>query len=276
MWLILLFGTITGLALGLTGSGGSIFAVPMLVYGLHVPLDQAVALSLLAVGATAAAGAVRGVYTRAVDARTGLLYALTGVVGAPLGVHFGGRIEDAARLAIFALLMIAVAVLMWRRAGRDHDVVRAAVFARVEDDQAGAACRHSPDGVLRLTAPCMMVLALGGFATGVLSGLFGVGGGFLIVPALQFTTGLSMHRTVATSLLIIAIVSASGVLAFFAGGGAVPAGTASGFIAGGLAGLWLGALLAARLSGAALRRGFAVLVLLVAFAVLLREATVFG
>lgn len=275
MWLIILFGTITGLALGLTGSGGSIFAVPMLVYGLHVPLDQAVALSLLAVGATAAAGAVRGVFTRAVDARTGLLYAMTGVVGAPLGVHLGSRIEDAARLVTFALLMIVIAVLMWRRAGR-ADVVRATVFARVEDDQAGAACRHSPDGVLRLTAPCMIVLALGGFATGVLSGLFGVGGGFLIVPALQFTTGLSMHRTVATSLLIIAIVSASGVLAFFAGGGAVPGGVAGGFIAGGLAGLWLGVLLATRLSGAALRRGFAVLILLVAFAVLLREATVFG
>src|SRR3569623_965719 len=133
-------------------------------------------------------------------------------------------------------------------------VGRAAVFGHMPDEQGDAACRYSPDGVLRLTAPCMLILALSGFATGVLSGLFGVGGGFLIVPALQLTTGLSMRRTVATSLLIIAIVSTSGITAYFARGGRVPADTTAWFIVGGLAGLGLGALLAGRLTGAALRR----------------------
>lgn len=273
MWLVL-FGILTGLALGLTGSGGSIFAVPMLVYGLHTPLAQAVALSLLAICATAAVGAARGLLTCAVDARTGLLYAITGVVGAPLGVKLGNHFDDAVRLVAFALLMMVIAVLMWRRASRADAVVRAAVFGRMREEQGDAACRHSSDGVLLLTAPCMAILALSGVATGVLSGLFGVGGGFLIVPALQFTTGLSMQRTVATSLLIIAIVSASGVSAFFIGGGSMPADMAGWFIAGGLAGLGLGALLAARLTGFALQRTFAVFALLVGIAVLLRESGV--
>ena len=275
MWLIILLGTITGLALGLTGSGGSIFAVPMLVYGVDTPLAQAVAMSLLAVAATAAVGAARGLFARAVDVRTGLLFAATGILGAPLGVGLGDFIDDVVRLSAFALLMIAIAVLMWRRAGLPDAVVRAAVFGHMPDEQGDAACRYSPDGVLRLTAPCMLILALSGFATGVLSGLFGVGGGFLIVPALQLTTGLSMRRTVATSLLIIAIVSTSGITAYFARGGRVPADTTAWFIVGGLAGLGLGALLAGRLTGATLQRTFAVFVLLVGIAVLLRESLAF-
>src|SRR3569832_528525 len=176
MWLIILLGTITGLALGLTGSGGSIFAVPMLVYGVDTPLAQAVAMSLLAVAATAAVGAARGLFVCAVVVRSGLLFAASG---------------------------------------------------------------------------------------------------FLIVPALQLTTGLSMRRTVATSLLIIAIVSTSGITAYFARGGRVPADTTAWFIVGGLAGLGLGALLAGRLTGATLQRTFAVFVLLVGIAVLLRESLAF-
>src|SRR3569623_768772 len=105
MWLIILLGSITGLALGLTGSGGSIFAVPMLVYGVDTPLAQAVAATASRDIATAAVGAARGLFARAVDVRTGLLFAATVILGAPLGVGLGDFIDDVVRLSAFALLM---------------------------------------------------------------------------------------------------------------------------------------------------------------------------
>src|SRR3569832_2232516 len=215
MWLIILLGTITGLALGLTGSGGSIFAVAKLVYGVDTPHAQAVGMSQLAVAATAAVGAARGLFARAVDVRTGLLFAATGILGAPLGGGRGDFIDDVVRLSAFALLMIAIAVLMWRRAGLPDAVVRAAVFGHMPDAQGDAACRYSPDGVLRLTAPCMLILALSGFATGVLSGLFGVGGGFLFVLVLFFLFWFLLCCFVLFLLLFFVFVCLCGFSVFF-------------------------------------------------------------
>src|SRR3569833_2504566 len=127
MWLIILLGTITGLALSLTGSGGSIFAVPMLVYGVDTPLAQAVAMSLLAVAATAAVGAARGLFARAVDVRTGLLFAATGKMGTPLGVGLGDFIDDVVRLSAFALLKNTNTEQKKHHAGLPDAGVRAAV-----------------------------------------------------------------------------------------------------------------------------------------------------
>lgn len=271
--LAILFGIIAGLALGLTGSGGSIFAVPMLVYGLHLSVSEAVAVSLLAVCAIASAGAVRGVLARVVEMRTGVVFAVTGMLGAPLGIRLGHQLDDSLRLGAFALLMLIVGVLMWRKArSEEAAVLRAEVFARPTGDDAGPVCRYTPEGALRLTAPCMLVLVVSGFATGVLAGLFGVGGGFLIVPALRLTTGLSMRRTVATSLMVIALVSASGAVSFFAGGGAAPWTAAGLFIGGGLCGLLAGAFLAARLASATLQRIFAVFIVFTGAAMLVRES----
>ena len=144
--LSLLFGVIIGFALGLTGGGGSIFAVPLLVYGLGMPAHEAVGVSLMAVGATALGGAVVRLQRREVEVRAALVFGLAGIVGAPLGTRVGGQLPSALLLSGFALLMLAVAARMWRQATRrpaEARIVRAG-DAPVEEGS-GAACRLNPN-----------------------------------------------------------------------------------------------------------------------------------
>ena len=271
----LLYGALIGLALGLTGGGGSLLAVPLLVYGLGVSASQAVGTSLAAVGAVAAAGAVQRWRAGQLETRVGLIFAAGGMLGAPVGSWLGRRIPQPALLTGFALLMVAIAARMWRQAVRDPRSA-AAVRARVEADgadDAGPFCRFDPAGRIRLDSRCGRALVVAGLLAGVLSGLFGVGGGFIIVPALVFFTGMSAHRAVATSLLVIALVCASGVASFFVGGGALPLGTTALFVVGGLAGMAGGTLTARRLSAAGLQKVFAVAIVAVAVFVLIKNLT---
>lgn len=262
----LLFGAIVGLSLGLTGGGGSIFAVPLLVYGLGARPREAVGVSLAAVGATALAGAVQRLRAGQVEVRTGLLFAAAGMVATPAGTLLAGLIPEAALLVLFSALMVIVAVRMWLRASRrpeEASVVRAA-DAPLGEGESGAACRRDPSGKLAMTSRCAVVLALAGLATGVLSGLFGVGGGFVIVPALVLTSGMDIHRAVATSLMVIALVSAAGVASYLVSGRELPWESTGLFVAGGVAGMSAGSLLARRLSGPGLQKIFAAAMLIVA------------
>ncbi len=117
--LSVLFGTIVGFSLGLTGGGGSIFAVPLLVYGLSVPAREAVGTSLAAVGATALFGAVQRLRTGEIDLRVGLLFAAAGMLGAPAGSWIGGRVPEPALLVI--ALVSASGVASAVAAGRALD-----------------------------------------------------------------------------------------------------------------------------------------------------------
>ncbi len=211
MILSLLFGLIVGFALGLTGGGGSVFAVPLLVYGLGVPAHEAVVISLAAVGTTALGGGLARLRTGEAELRTAFVFGLSGIIGAPLGAWLSPRFPEAALLAGFALLMLAVAIRMWRQASRRPEETR---LVRAGADlgcrYTGPACRYDPAGQLQFTSRCAARLMLTGSATGLLSGLFGVGGGFLIVPALVLVASLPMRRAVATSLWVIAIISRSG------------------------------------------------------------------
>lgn len=261
-----LFGIVVGVSLGLTGGGGSIVAVPLLVYGLSVAPRQAVGVSLAAVGATALAGAVHRLWRREVEVRTGLLFAAAGMLGAPVGTAVGRRVPEALLLLLFAALMLWVAARMWRKASRrpeEASVVRAPVqrSSRVE---AGPACRRDPAGSLRMTSRCGVVLASAGVGTGVLSGLFGVGGGFVVVPALVLVSGMDIHRAVATSLLVIALVSASGLASLLVAGEPLSGPLVLAFAGGGVGGLALGTVLGRTLSPVALQKGFAVVIVVVA------------
>ncbi len=108
-----------------------------------------------------------------------------------------------------------------------------------------------------MTAPCALGLTAAGLGTGFLSGLFGVGGGFLIVPALMFATGMDIRRAVATSLLVIFLISLSGSTAYVIGASGVPFRVLGLFLVGGLAGLEIGGWAGKRMSGPRLQRGFA-------------------
>jgi uncharacterized membrane protein YfcA len=263
--LSLLFGILVGFSLGLTGGGGSVFAVPLLVYGLTMPAHEAVGVSLVAVGATALAGAIVRLRQREVEIKTALLFGIAGMIGAPLGTGLGAKLPAELLLVGFALLMALVAARMWRKAVRNPEqtpIVRAG--ESVSDSAGGPTCRVNPAGHLTLNSRCMLMLALSGGITGLLSGLFGVGGGFLIVPALVLMATLPMRRAVATSLLIIAIISAAGSASYLLAGRPLALEVTILFVLGGLAGMGFGAKLSHRLAGPQLQKLFAIMMISVA------------
>ena len=265
-----LLGVLVGLSLGLTGGGGSIFAVPLLIYGLGVAPRDAVTVSLVAVAATAAFGAIGASRAKLVEYRAGLVFSAGGILAAPLGVRASRFVSESTIVTAFAGLMVIVALLMWRNASRrpaDAAVVRAG-FLPGADDTDGPLCRLSPDQRLRLNAPCSAVLTVSGLGTGILSGFFGVGGGFVIVPALTFVTQLGIHRAVATSLFVIALVSLAALGSVLALGAPPPVKLVAWFGGGGLVGMYLGRLVAQRIAGPSLQRIFAVAILTVGVVVL--------
>lgn len=175
-----------GLTLGLLGSGGSILTVPVLVYLAGEPAKVAIAESLAIVGAIALVGAVPYAVQRSIDWRSAVFFGIPGIVGTYGGAALSAYVSATAQLVLFAGVMLLAAVLMFR--GR----------------QPGPA---GEEGVRRQP---VAIVAAEGLAVGVLTGLVGVGGGFLIVPALVLLGGLSMRLAVGTSLLIIAAKSFAG------------------------------------------------------------------
>ena len=267
MWLLsLIFGSLVGFSLGLTGGGGAIFAVPLLVYGIGLPARAAVGVSLATVGATSAVGFLQRWRIGMVEFPTGLLFAGAGMIGAPLGAWLAEQIPGNVLLVLFAGLMLVVAVAMWRKAGS----ASSGLPVIHDGDDAGPTCRRDPQGVLRLTSRCALLLVAVGLATGVLSGLFGVGGGFVIVPALVFFSGMGMQRAIGTSLLVITLVSISGTTSHLLAGQDLPLETIALFTAGGVAGLFAGAWLARRIAGPTLQRVFAAAIVAVAAFVVVR------
>ncbi len=247
-------GSLVGFSLGLVGGGGSILAVPLLVYLVGVPSPHfAIGTSAVAVAANAAISVVG--HTRAGNVRwpCASVFAAAGVAGAFAGAQLGTRVDGQALLAAFAVLMVVVAVLMLRR--RDDGV----------------------DRRVRLNRGNAPALAGTGLAVGMLSGFFGIGGGFLIVPGLVFATGMPMLQAIGTSLVA---VTAFGVTtaATYAWAGLVDWGLAAVFVGGGvlgsLAGARAGRALAKRRG--ALTRVFAGLIFVVAGYMLARSFGLIG
>lgn len=270
----LLFGLVVGFSLGLTGGGGSIFAVPLLVHGLAMPVHEAVGVSLAAVGTTALGGAIVRLRRREVELKAALLFGTAGLVGAPLGSALGAKLSANLLLGGFALLMLLVAARLWRQAVRrpaETKVVRAGDDALDPGADSGPACRVNPTGGLTLTSRCALVLTLSGVLTGLLSGLFGVGGGFLIVPVLVLAASLPMQRAVATSLLVIAIISTAGIVSHLLAGRPLALTVTAWFVLGGLVGMGLGSRLSRRLAGPRLQKLFAMVMAGVAVCMLIAQ-----
>ena len=267
--LAILFGCVVGFALGLTGGGGGVFAVPLLVYGLAVAPREAVGISLAAVGGTALAGVVPRLWRGEVELRTGLLFAVAGMIGAPIGSYISTLFPETVLLVMFGVLMLIVAWRMWAKTVNSQ--MAAGVCAtESQSEQDRSACQRDEDGTLRLTSKCARLLMLVGLLTGLLSGMFGVGGGFVIVPALVLFSGMEIHRAVGTSLLVIFLISISGVTAYVTAGGELSLTITLEFLTGGLLGIWFGGLVAKRIKGPTLQKVFAVAVALVASFVIVK------
>lgn len=250
--LSVLFGGLVGFALGMTGGGGSLLAVPLLVYGLSVAPREAFGISLAAVGATALVGVVPRIIARQAEVGTGLIFAAAGMVGAPAGTWLAGMIAEPVLLMLFAGLMLLIARSMWKSstANSSHE-------PDATTNKRPATCERTETGSLKLNSRCAVLLILLGLATGVMSGMFGVGGGFVIVPALVMFAGMTIHRAIATSLLVIVLVSVSGVASHFVAGRGISPSITGMFIAGGVLGMSAGGRVARRLPAAALQRVFA-------------------
>jgi hypothetical protein len=260
--LAIFFGAVVGFALGLTGGGGGVFAVPMLVYGLDVPPREAVGISLAAVGGTALSGLITRLRRGDVEVRTGLIFAAAGIIGAPLGSYLARWLPEQWLLVSFGVLMLVVAWRMWCKSRQSAD--DSVLCAAAESDTDRSACQRDAAGTLRMTSRCARLLLLVGLGTGVLAGLFGVGGGFVIVPALVLFSGMQIHRAVGTSLLVIVLISISGVTSHVIGGGSLSLSITWKFLVGGFIGMALGGVAARKLQGPTLQKVFAVAVVLVA------------
>lgn len=268
--LSLVFGAVVGLSLGLTGGGGAIFAVPLLVYGLHVPAKDAVVISLISVGSTSFVGFLHRWQLKEVDVKTGLIFAVAGMIGAPIGTWLATLIPDVALMVMFAALMLIVAVLMWQQ-GQNKTELNEHSSVVEHPAATQATCQRDVRGQLKLTSRCAWMLMGLGIFVGIQTGLFGVGGGFLIVPALVLFSGIPILHAVGTSLMVISLVSISGIVSQLYSGRTISLEVTCLFIVGGIIGLFLGQRIGKRISPPLLKKVFAVVIMFVAVFVLVRN-----
>ncbi len=231
-----------GLSLGLTGAGGSIITLPVLVYLANVAPRVAVPMSLIIVGAAAATGAIQRMASREICLTTAVIFALSGMIGAGLGAPLTHLVSPRVLMIIFAGLMLFVAVRMFRSAGE-------APQAETKSWQAKASA---------------------GLAVGVLTGFIGVGGGFLLVPALVKFAGLKHREAVGSSLAIIFFNCLSGLL-FHLGHASVDWKLAAFFTVLACLGVVVGSHFASKVPTRHLRRIFAWMVVFTGIFVLWRN-----
>lgn len=234
-----LLAALIGLSLGLLGGGGSILTVPIFVYVLGFGAKEAIAMSLAVVGATSLFGAVSHWRAGNVNVRVALIFGVVAMAGTYLGARLAVFFSGAAQLILFALVMLVAAFFMFR-----GPPVTAS--ARAED----TAIRDMP----------LALIVVEGIAVGVLTGLVGVGGGFLIVPALVLLGRLPMKQAVGTSLLVIAMKSAAGFYGYL-GQVEVQWAFMTLFTAVAVSGIFAGTYLVRFVSQAQLKRAFAVFLL---------------
>ena len=245
-------GSLVGFTLGLIGGGGSILAVPLLVYVVGVSSPHvAIGTSAIAVAASAAANLAGHARARTVKWGCALVFAVSGMAGAALGAQVGKMIDGARLLGLFGALMVVIGVLMLRprRSGSDPHVRLSA----------------------ETRATLLPWLIGGGLVVGALSGFFGIGGGFLIVPGLIGATAMPLINAIGSSLVSVTAFGAT-TAASYAWSGLVDWPLAFMFVAGGAAGGLVGTRLARRLAGHkhALTRIFSGIVIVVGIYVIAR------
>ena len=250
MILSLFLGAMVGAILGLTGAGGGILAVPALVFGMNWPMQQATPVALIAVAGSAAIGALEAFRKRLVRYRAALFMAAAGVPTTVVGAFLARSLPQRLLLGLFAAVMLIVAVRLLRQ------TVRGRTAAPVQSHLCVA--RLNPaTGRFDWTWKTAVALAATGSLTGLMTGMLGVVGGFIIVPMMRKLTDVSMHGIVATSLMVIALVGSGGVVATTLHGGAFPMQIALWFTAATAVGMLGGRLISHRVAAHHVQIGFA-------------------
>ncbi len=196
-------GLFVGLVLALTGAGGSILAIPLLMFSLNLNLVQAAPIALLAIMSAAGVGAIQGLHAGKVRYKTALLIASFGITFAPIGVWLAQRVPIIMLSLCFAAILMHVAIRTWQQSAQT---------LHSGENKSAPACSINPaTSKLFWTASCTKRLITTGAVTGLLSGMFGVGVGFVIVPSLQKVSNFNAQTIIATSLTVITLVSAGSV-----------------------------------------------------------------
>jgi uncharacterized membrane protein YfcA len=242
--LALSLALLIGVSLGLLGGGGSILTLPILTYAVGMETKQAIAASLFVVGVTSATGAIAHARAGRIRWRTGVLFGAAGMVGAFAGGRVAAYIPGVVLMLLFAAMMVATGFAMLRGRG-------AKTSTKATDLAIGK-------------------VLVEGVIVGLVTGLVGAGGGFLVVPALVLLGGLPMELAVGTSLVVIAMKSFAG-MAGHLGHADIDWPITLAVTAAAVAGSLLGGRLAGRIPGPILRRGFGVFVLVMAAFVLSQE-----
>ena len=204
MVLVLILGIGVGLLMGLTGAGGGILSVPILVTGLGWSMQQAAPVALVAVAVGATVGAVDGFRQGLVRYKAAMLMAVVGIPMTRLGLHWAQEVPGEGLKVVFAVLLLHLGRRMFKQAGSGK------LFEEWGPLRVALINQHTGRFIWTPSTALLMVGI--GAVTGLLSGLLGVGGGFFIVPMLKKFTRLSMSGIVATSLFLIALVSGGGAI----------------------------------------------------------------
>jgi len=244
-----------GLSLGLLGGGGSILTVPVFVYVLGYDPKLAIAMSLPVVGATSLLGAAAHWRAGNVRLETAALFGVVAMVAAYIGARLAHLLTGAVQLSLLAVIMVAAAISMFVNARRS-------LSATAAEAPAGRAAS------LRLLIPVALVV-------GLITGIVGIGGGFLIVPALVLLGGVAMKQAVGTSLLVIAMNCASG-FAGYIGRVEIPWSFVLSFLAVAAIGILLGTSLARRVPQRALKQAFAVFLIVMGTFILVQNRRAFA
>jgi uncharacterized membrane protein YfcA len=245
-------GALIGFVLGTTGGGGSLLAIPLLVYGLGIEARAAAAMSLVVVAGAALVGVYQRRASGMIKVRAAVVFSGVGSIGAWVGA-FGHRfVRSETVLLLFGVLMLLAVWLMWRL---DVELPEAAPQESCAD---------------RFPRSCWAKVVTVGLLAGLLSGFFGVGGGFIIVPALTVVLGFPIRTAVSTALLIIALISVGGLF------GPLQAGPVDWpltglLLLGGVFGMSGGSWVAQRVPPAAITRSFTVIAIAVAVAILVHN-----
>lgn len=248
--IIVSLGTLVGFLLALTGAGGGILAVPLLIFGANLTVAQAAPIALLAVGISASLGAGIGFHGGVVRYKAGILMGVTGLVFAPVGIWLSHQLNNTLMTIIFSVVLLIVSYRTFNKGKSDSNSADTEFSSKV------ACVRNNTSGKFIWTSSCARSLSLSGMVTGILSGLLGVGGGFVLVPALRKYTDLTMKSVVPTSLFVISLVSLFTV-ASSAVFGNLKWDVGAPFAAGALTGMAVGYFVSKKLNGVHMQKAFA-------------------
>ena len=256
-------GIFVGLLMGLTGAGGGSLSVPLLVFALHLKVAEAAPIALTAIALAAGVGALLGYKNKILRYRAAIFMALFGLLISPLGLWLAQRIPNHPLLILFSCTLFYVSTRLYLEARNE-------ILGIQPKAQLPPPCLlNTQYGKLNWNIPCARALMFSGGLAGFLSGLLGVGGGFIIVPALKRYTDLPIQSIVATSLGVLAIIS-SGSAIVAAASGNLNLNIAIPFSLGALAGLLIGRAFGKKMSGPRLQQIFAILTFGVAISLMFK------